>query len=53
MLLGLKTTAGQPVFIPPKDGDIYGGNYYATVLYASEDSLTFFDARAGSGGQGV
>lgn len=48
VLLGLKTTAGQPVFIPPKDGDIYGGNYYATVLYASEDSLTFLYARAGS-----
>jgi outer membrane biosynthesis protein TonB len=48
VLLGLKTTPGQPVFIPPKEGDIYGGNYYATVLYASEDSLTFLYARAGS-----
>jgi len=48
VLLGLKTTPGQPIFIPPKEGDIYGGNYYATVLYASEDSLTFLYARAGS-----
>jgi hypothetical protein len=48
VLLGLKTTPGQPVFIPPKEGDIYGGNYYAVVLYASEDSLTFLYNRAGS-----
>ncbi|GIK38585.1 MAG: hypothetical protein BroJett011_24180 [Chloroflexota bacterium] len=48
VLLGLKTTPGEPVFIPPKEGDIYGGNYYAVVLYASEDSLTFLYSRAGS-----
>lgn len=48
VLLGLKTTPGEPVFIPPKEGDIYGGKYYATVLYASEDSLTFLYSRAGS-----
>jgi hypothetical protein len=48
VLLGLKTTPGEPVFIPTKDGDIYGGKYYATVLYAAEDGLTFLYNRAGS-----
>jgi hypothetical protein len=48
VLVGIKTTPGEPVFIPPKEGDIYGGSYYAAVLYASEDSLTFLYARAGS-----
>lgn len=52
VLVGIKTTPGQPLFIPPKDGDIYAGKYYATVLYASEDSLTFLYARAGSVVQG-
>lgn len=47
-LVGLKTTPGEAVFIPPKKGDIYAGKYYAMVLYASEDSLTFLYARAGS-----
>lgn len=48
VLAGLKTTAGQPVFIPPTGRDIYDGKYYAVVLYADEDSLTFLYARAGS-----
>ncbi|MCL4295101.1 MAG: hypothetical protein KJ077_05210 [Anaerolineae bacterium] len=48
VLLGLKTTPGEPVFIPRKESDIYGGSYYAVVLYASEDSLTFLYNRAGS-----
>lgn len=48
VLVGIATTPGQPVLIPPKGQDIYQGKYYATVLYASEDSLTFVYARAGS-----
>lgn len=48
VLAGVKTTAGQPVFIPPTGRDIYDGKYYAVVLYADEDSLTFLYARAGS-----
>lgn len=48
ILVGIATTPGQPVLIPPKKQDIYDGKYYATVLYASEDSLTFVYARAGS-----
>jgi hypothetical protein len=48
VLVGIATTPGQPVFIPPKKQDIYEGKYYATVLYASEDSLTFVYARAGT-----
>jgi len=48
VLVGIKTTPGEPVFIPQTERDIYEGKYYAVVLYASEDSLTFLYARAGS-----
>ena len=48
VLVGIKTTPGEPVFIPTKGQDIYGGKYYATVLYASEDSFTFVYARRGN-----
>jgi hypothetical protein len=46
VLIGIKTTPGEPIFIPKKDQDIFGGNYYAMVLYASEDSLTFVYSRS-------
>jgi hypothetical protein len=39
-LIGLKTTPGEPIFIPTKKQDIFGGNFFALVLYADEDSLT-------------
>lgn len=48
VLVEIKTTPGQPVFIPKTERDIYEGKYYAVVLYASEDSLTFVYARAGT-----
>lgn len=48
VLVGIKTTPGEPIFIPKKDQDIYQGKYYAVVLYASEDSLTFLYGRAGT-----
>jgi hypothetical protein len=48
VLVGIRTTPGQPVFIPTKGQDIYQGKYQATVLYASEDSLTFVYTRAGN-----
>ncbi|GAB4533636.1 MAG: hypothetical protein Kow0063_15870 [Anaerolineae bacterium] len=48
VLVGIKTTPGEPIFIPKTDRDIYEGKYYAVVLYASEDSLTFVYARAGN-----
>jgi hypothetical protein len=48
VLVGIKTTPGEPVFIPSKPQDIFGGKYYATVLYASEDSLTFVYSRVGT-----
>ncbi len=48
VLVGIKTTPGQPIFIPKTERDIYDGKYYAVVLYADEDSLTFLYARAGS-----
>jgi hypothetical protein len=41
VLLGIELAPGEPVFIPTKEQPIYGGNFYATVVYASEDSLTF------------
>jgi len=48
VLLGIRTTPGEPIFIPPRKQNVYVGKYYATVLYASEDSLTFVYTRAGS-----
>jgi hypothetical protein len=48
VLVGINTTAGEPIFIPKTDRDIYDGKYVAVVLYASEDSLTFVYARAGN-----
>jgi hypothetical protein len=48
VLVGIKTTPGEPVFIPSKGQDIFKGNYYATLLYASEDSLTFVYTRRGN-----
>ncbi len=48
VLLALKTTSGEPLFIPKTERDIYDGKYFATLLYASEDSLTFVYAREGS-----
>jgi hypothetical protein len=48
VVVGIKTEPGQPIFIPQTDRDIYDGKYIAVVLYASEDSLTFVYARAGT-----
>lgn len=48
VIVTIKTTPGEPVFIPPRNQDIYDGKYYAVVLYASEDSLTFVYSRAGN-----
>jgi hypothetical protein len=48
VLVGIKTTPGEPVFIPFKSQDIFQGKYYATLLYASEDSLTFVYTRRGN-----
>jgi hypothetical protein len=48
VVVGIKTQPGQPIFIPKTDRDIYDGKYVAVVLYASEDSLTFVYARAGT-----
>jgi hypothetical protein len=52
VLVGIKTTPGDPIFIPPTPHDIYHGNVYATLLYADEDSLTFVYARAGNVAKG-
>jgi hypothetical protein len=48
VLVGIRTTPGEPVFIPQTERDIYAGKYYAVVLYASEDSLTLQYARRGN-----
>ncbi len=48
ILVGINTTPGEPLFIPPTERDIYDGKYHAVVLYASEDSLTFLYAREGT-----
>jgi len=52
VLVGIKTTPGEPIFIPYREQDIYDGKYVAVVLYASEDSLTFSYSRAGNAAQG-
>lgn len=52
VLIGLKTTPGEPVYIPPRDVPIFGDKFFATVLYADEDSLTFLYDRKGSVVQG-
>jgi len=52
VLIGIKTTPGEPIFIPHRKQDIYGGKYYAVVLYASEDSVTFSYTRAGTAAKG-
>lgn len=48
VLIGLKTTPGEPVFIPPRDTPVFGDKFFATVLYADEDSLTFLYDNKGS-----
>ncbi len=48
VLVGIETMPGEPIFIPKTERDIYDGKYYAVVLYASEDSLTFVYARNGT-----
>jgi hypothetical protein len=52
VLVGIRTTPGEPVFIPTKGQDVFQGKYHATVLYASEDSLTFVYTRAGNVARG-
>lgn len=39
-LVGLATTAGEPIYIPGRQADIYQGRFQAMVLYASERQLT-------------
>lgn len=48
VLVGIKTTPGESIFIPKTERDIYEGKYHAVVLYAAEDTLTMQYARRGS-----
>lgn len=48
VLIEVATTPGEPIYIPRKNQDIYQNKYYATVLYATEDSLTFVYLRQGT-----
>lgn len=48
VLVGIKTNPGDPIYIPPKKQDIFGGKFYATLLYASEDQVTFLYDRKGN-----
>jgi len=52
VVVGIKTTPGEPIFAPETERDIYDGKYYAVVLYASEDQLTMQYARVGNVAQG-
>ncbi|MEM7031303.1 MAG: hypothetical protein AAF629_17205 [Chloroflexota bacterium] len=47
-LIGLALPEGTPIYIPRKEQDVYQKKYYAVVLYASENSLTFVYAREGT-----
>jgi hypothetical protein len=47
-LVVIKTTPGEPVYIPAKNQDIFQGKFYATLLYATEDQLTFAYTRDGT-----
>ncbi len=47
-IVEIATTPGQPVFIPRRRSDIFQGKYYAVVLYATQDSLTFVYSREGT-----
>jgi len=52
VLLGIRTTPGEPVYIPSRQQNVYRGSYYATLLYAAEDTLTFVYTRAGNVARG-
>ncbi len=39
-LIGLPAGAGEPVFIPERSPEIYGGGYKVMVLYAEEKRIT-------------
>lgn len=39
-MAGLGVTQGEPIFIPERSPDIYGGGYKAMVLYAEEQRIT-------------
>lgn len=52
VLLGIRTTPGEPIYIPSRQQNVYRGNYYATLLYASEDTVTFVYTRAGNVARG-
>lgn len=47
-VVAIKTTPGELLYIPPSKQDIFEDTYYAVVLYASPDSLTFMYAREGT-----
>ncbi len=47
-MMGVKVTPGQDIFIPRVPFEIYQGRFRATVLYASEDSVTISYTRDGS-----
>ncbi len=47
-LVGIETTPGEPIYIPPTQQAVWQDDYYAVVLYASEDSLTFVYNRVGT-----
>ncbi|MEZ4713707.1 MAG: hypothetical protein R3A44_41350 [Caldilineaceae bacterium] len=44
-LLGLATTPGEPLFIPTRAPQIYGGGYKAMVLYAEAQRMTLVYTR--------
>lgn len=44
-LLGLETTKGQPIYIPERGPEIYGGGYRAIVVYAETRRITLVYTR--------
>jgi len=47
-MMGLNTSSGQPIYIPERGPEIYGGGYKAMVLYAEETRLTLVYTRKDS-----
>jgi hypothetical protein len=47
-LIGLATAQGQPISIPERSAEIYGGGYKALVLYAAEKQITLKYTRGDS-----
>ena len=47
-LIGMRVTAGEELFAPSRDTEIFGGSYIAAILYADTNRLTLAYSREGN-----